>query len=141
MGGGETGGVDSQSYPCASAGYRPCRCGTQPTRLKRSALSVPEKGIELHNPRNTVSVRYEHAAILAPADIGLQVKAGLATSGALDDVRQPCPGLRVCSQRAHGAALGIGAVNDVIGSVHIPEIALRIEAQRMGASASAQRAP
>ena len=46
---------------------------------------------------------------------------------------QPGPGLRVCSQRAHGAAFGVEAVDDVIGGIHIPEIALRIEAHGMGA--------
>ena len=57
----------------------------------------------------------------------------MAGSGTLNHMRQPSPGLRICSQRAHGAAFGVEAENFVIGGIHVPEIALRIEAHNMGA--------
>ena len=89
--------------------------------------------IELGNARIAVSVGDEHAAILAPGDVRLLIEGGLVGRGALNHMRQPSPGLRVCSQRAHGAAFGVEAENFVIGGIHVPEIALRIEAHDMGA--------
>src|SRR5207302_9390128 len=89
--------------------------------------------IELGDSRIAVPVGDKHAAILAPADIRLLIEGGLAGSGTLNHMRQPSPGLRICSQRAHGAAFGVEAENFVIGGIHVPEIALRIEAHNMGA--------
>src|SRR6202049_3476808 len=89
--------------------------------------------IELGNARIAVSVGDEHAAILAPGDVRLLIEGGLVGRGALNHMRQPSPGLRVYSQRAHGAAFGVEAENFVIGGIHVPEIALRIEAHDMGA--------
>src|SRR4029077_9415467 len=89
--------------------------------------------IELRHARIAVAVRDKHAAILAPGDVRLLIEGGLVGSGTLNHMCQPSPGLRVCSQRAHGAALGVEAENFVIGGIHVPEIALRIEAHNMGA--------
>src|SRR3989441_505291 len=89
--------------------------------------------IELRHARIAVSVGDKHAAILAPGDVRLLIEGGLVWSGTLNHMRQPSPGLRVCSQRAHGAAFGVEAENFVIGGIHVPEIALWIEAHNMGA--------
>src|SRR4029077_11822146 len=89
--------------------------------------------IELRHARIAVAVRDEHAAILAPGDVRLLIEGGLVGSGTLNHMRQPSPGLRVCSQRSHRAALGVEAENFVIGGIDVPEISLRIEAHNMGA--------
>src|SRR5205807_4141255 len=57
--------------------------------------------IELRHARIAVSVGDEHAPILAPADVRLLIEGGLVGSGTLNHMRQPSPGLRVCSQRAY----------------------------------------
>src|SRR5579859_1360329 len=89
--------------------------------------------IELRHARIAVSIGDKHAAVLAPGNVRLLIEGGLVGSGTLNYMRQPSPGLRVCSQRAHRASLGVEPENFVIGGIHVPEIALRIEADNMGA--------
>src|ERR1700720_3047219 len=116
-------------YPQAVRGAEVARLGAALTPILNEVSVL----IELRNSRIAVPVGDKHASILAPPDIRLLIEVGFAGSGTLNYMRQPSPGLRVCSQRAHGAALGVEAVNFVVGGIHVPEIALRIEAHNMGA--------
>jgi len=64
-----------------------------------------------HTAANCRSRRRRTCCHPCSADICLLIKNQPCYRGMLDHMRQPSPWLRVCSERAHGAAFGVKAVN------------------------------